>query len=91
LKFDFILILFHIIILLEYNNYLKHLIFSYLSKIKLNTCKNKSIQYISKQRVNPNGGYICRLFADFELMVNIFDFELIMKTTLLWDKNIILK
>jgi len=32
-----------------------------------------------------------RLYADFKLFINIFDFDLITKTALLWDKNIILK
>jgi hypothetical protein len=51
---------------------------SYSLKIKLNTCKNNSFQYILKQSVNQNVRY-----ADFKLFVNIFDFDLIMKTTLL--------
>ena len=29
-----------------------------------------------------------RLYADFKLFVNIFDFDLIMKTTLFWNKTL---
>jgi len=46
-------------------DFLKHLILSYSLKIKLNTCKNNSIQYILKQRVNQNVRYICKIKCKF--------------------------
>ena len=47
-----------------------------------NILDNRS--YILKQSVNQNLRYIyVRLYRDFKLFINIFDFDLITKTTLL--------
>jgi hypothetical protein len=49
----------------ETTDFLKQLILSYSLKIKLNTCKNNSIQYILKQSVNQNVRYICKIICRF--------------------------
>jgi hypothetical protein len=45
----------------ETTDFLKHLILPYSLKIKQNTCKNNSIQYVLKQSVNQN--VYARLYA----------------------------